>query len=67
MVVRKKDNNKHPIIKYIQHLNIKEYKQSKSHTINHFYEKLLLLKDKLNTETLKTIAKLKYVFFRNFC
>ena len=34
-----------------------EYKSSQSPTINHFYEKLLLLKDKMNTETGKRIAQ----------
>ncbi|HEY1007641.1 MAG TPA: HD domain-containing protein [Sphingobacteriaceae bacterium] len=34
-----------------------EYKRSTAPTINHFYEKLLLLKDKMNTETGKRIAE----------
>ena len=33
-----------------------EYKKSTAPTINHFYEKLLLLKDKMNTESGKKIA-----------
>jgi uncharacterized protein len=39
------------------HKSFEAYKNSQSDTINHFYEKLLLLKDKLNTETAKRIAK----------
>jgi uncharacterized protein len=39
-----------------------EYKNSDSPTINHFYEKLLLLKDKMNTKTGKRIAANRHQF-----
>ncbi|MFV5684988.1 HD domain-containing protein [Flavobacterium sp. GB2R13] len=43
-----------------------EYKKSDSPTINHFYEKLLLLKDKMNTETGKQIAKERHRYMEGF-
>lgn len=43
-----------------------EYKSSDSPTINHFYEKLLLLKDKMNTETGKKIALQRHQYMENF-
>lgn len=39
-----------------------EYKKSTAPTINHFYEKLLLLKDKMNTESGKKIASQRHEF-----
>ncbi len=39
-----------------------EYKTSTAPTINHFYEKLLLLKDRMNTKTGKQIAKERHAF-----
>lgn len=43
-----------------------EYKKSTAPTINHFYEKLLLLKDKMNTETGKKIAQQRHEFMEMF-
>jgi uncharacterized protein len=46
-----------PAVKPEQHQTFEAYKNSNSPTINHFYEKLLLLKDKLYTKTAKEIAQ----------
>jgi len=43
-----------------------EYKNSEAPTLNHFYEKLLLLKDKMNTVTAKRIAKERHQFMELF-
>jgi uncharacterized protein len=43
-----------------------EYKKSETPTLNHFYEKLLLLKDKMNTETGKRIAQERHKFMELF-
>ena len=43
-----------------------EYKKSEAPTLNHFYEKLLLLKDKMNTETGKKIAQARHKYMENF-
>ena len=47
-------------------MNKEEYKNSESPTLNHFYEKLLLLKDKMNTETGKKIAQKRHNFMMTF-
>jgi len=43
-----------------------EYKSSSAPTINHFYEKLLLLKDKMNTQTGKAIAQQRHQFMEQY-
>jgi uncharacterized protein len=48
------------------HMTKEEYKISEAPTLNHFYEKLLLLKDKMNTETGKQIAQERHHFMETF-
>lgn len=43
-----------------------EYKKSSAPTINHFFEKLLLLKDKMNTESGKKIAEQRHQYMLNY-
>lgn len=43
-----------------------DYKKSTAPTINHFYEKLLLLKDKMNTETGKKLAEERHQFMLDY-
>ena len=51
-----------PDIRPNLNMNKSEYKASEAPTLNHFYEKLLLLKDQMNTKTAKTIAKKRHEF-----
>ena len=43
-----------------------EYHKSDSSTINHFYEKLLLLKEKMNTDTGKELARERHKYMEEF-
>ncbi len=43
-----------------------EYKKGENPTINHFYEKLLLLKDRMNTKKAKQIAQERHLFMEKF-
>ncbi|WP_203256535.1 HD domain-containing protein [Hyunsoonleella ulvae] len=51
-----------PEVKPNLNMTKEAYKASTAPTINHFYEKLLLLKDKMNTQTGKALAKQRHQF-----
>ena len=55
-----------PGIPPVTNMTKDQYKKSDSPTINHFYEKLLLLKDLMNTETGKRIAAERHKFMEDF-
>lgn len=55
-----------PNIRVNLNMSKEEYKKSISPTINHFYEKLLLLRDQMNTLTGKSLANKRHVYMENF-
>ena len=55
-----------PTIKPNLNMTKAAYKNSTAPTINHFYEKLLLLKDKMNTQTGKNLAAQRHTFMESF-
>lgn len=55
-----------PEIAPVTNMTKEEYKKNNAPTINHFYEKLLLLKDKMNTEKGKQIAAERHRFMETF-
>ncbi|KQS41183.1 HD domain-containing protein [Pedobacter sp. Leaf194] len=55
-----------PEIKPEQHQSKDSYKNTTAPTINHFYEKLLLLKDMMNTEAGKKIALERHNFMLTY-
>lgn len=56
----------HPDIKPQNYADIASYKNTTAPTINHFYEKLLLLKDSMNTKTGKQLAENRHAFMEQF-
>ena len=55
-----------PEIKPQVHDDFESYKSAKTSSINHFYEKLLLLKDLMNTETAKRLSEKRHEFMLQF-
>lgn len=55
-----------PKIKPVLHKTAKHYINSSGTTINHFHEKLLLLKDRMNTKTGKKLATKRHKFLEDY-
>ena len=48
------------------HQSFEEYKNGRSTTINHFHEKLLLLKDRMNTAAGRRLAEERHTFLQSY-
>ena len=55
-----------PTILPAPHDSFEAYQKSTAPTINHFYEKLLLLKDRMNTQTGEKMAKVRHRFMEQY-
>ena len=55
-----------PNIKPNLNMSKEQYKNTTAPTINHFYEKLLLLKDKMNTQTGRQLAQQRHNFMESY-
>lgn len=56
------DPNEPPVM----HATAEAYKASKGHSLNHFYEKLFLLKDRMNTPTGLALAEERHQFMQEY-
>ncbi|GAE91909.1 HD domain protein [Gracilibacillus boraciitolerans JCM 21714] len=55
-----------PTIEVRENMSIEEYRNGKSSAIHHFYEKLLKLKDLMNTKTGQSLANQRHQFMNHF-
>jgi uncharacterized protein len=55
-----------PTVRPEAHHSFEAYKKSKGTTINHFYEKLLLLKDLMSTPTARQMAEERHKFMEAY-
>jgi uncharacterized protein len=55
-----------PDIEPVYHQNFESYKASSSPTINHFYEKLFLLKDRMHTAAGREMAEARHQYMVDF-
>lgn len=50
----------------VMHATAEAYKAAKGHSLNHFYEKLFLLKDRMNTMTGRALAEERHQYMEDF-
>jgi uncharacterized protein len=55
-----------PAVPPVTHADFEHYKQSTAPTLNHFYEKLLHLKDRLHTPAARRLAAQRHQFMEDF-
>jgi uncharacterized protein len=55
-----------PDLPPLSSMTAEAYKKGEGSTLNHFYEKLLVLKDKMNTQTGKNLARSRHEFLEIF-
>jgi uncharacterized protein len=55
-----------PSVKPVLHRTFAQYKKNGGHTVAHFYEKLLLLKDRMNTKAGREMAKERHQYIKEF-
>jgi uncharacterized protein len=55
-----------PVVNVREEMSLEEYRKGKSTSIHHFYEKLLKLKDLLNTNTAKEMAESRHQMMVSF-
>ena len=55
-----------PEVQPVMHATFEQYKAARGTTINHFHEKLVLLKDRMNTPTARTLAEHRHAFMLEF-
>lgn len=55
-----------PAVPPVLHASAEAYKAARGTSLNHFYEKLLLLKERMNTPTGKALADERHRFMENF-
>ncbi len=55
-----------PDIPPTMHDSFESYKKDTGPTINHFYEKLFLLKDRMNTESARVLAEERHLFMKEY-
>lgn len=56
----------HPGQKPVLHGSFQEYKNNRGPSINHFYEKLLLLKERMQTDSGRRLAQARHRFMENY-